>query len=94
MQAFIFEECSAGNPHATFCEGRPREQWGRLLDKPAILILLKAIQEFDGTVMLVGHDRHILRSIASRVFEVDHGELRVYEGNYVYYTAQKQASLK
>jgi len=52
-------------------------------------ILLKAIQEFDGTVMLVSHDRHFLRSIAHRVFEVDHGELRIYEGNYDYYLSQK-----
>lgn len=52
-------------------------------------ILLKAIQEFDGTVMLVSHDRHFLRSIAHRVFEVDHGALRVYEGNYDYYLSKK-----
>jgi ATP-binding cassette subfamily F protein 3 len=52
--------------------------------------LLKAIQNFDGTVMLVSHDRHFLKSIATRVFEVDHGELRVYEGPYDYYLDQKQ----
>lgn len=45
-------------------------------------VLLKAIQTFDGTVLLVSHDRHFLKSIATRVFEVDHGELRVYEGKY------------
>lgn len=51
--------------------------------------LLKAIQSFDGTVMLVSHDRHFLKAIATRVFEVDHGELRVYEGGYEYYLDQK-----
>ena len=51
--------------------------------------LLKAIQNFDGTVMLVSHDRHFLKAIATRVFEVDHGELRVYEGPYEYYLEQK-----
>lgn len=52
-------------------------------------ILLKAIQNFEGTVMLVSHDRHFLKAIATRVFEVDHGELRIYEGNYEYYSDQK-----
>src|SRR6185312_2191112 len=33
--------------------------------------LLNAIKNFDGTVMLVSHDRHFLKEIASRVFEVD-----------------------
>lgn len=50
-------------------------------------ILLQAIRSFDGTVMLVSHDRHFLRSIATRVFEVDHGELRIYEGDYEHYSA-------
>jgi ATP-binding cassette subfamily F protein 3 len=52
-------------------------------------VLMKSIQDFEGTVMIVSHDRHFLKSIANRVFEVDHGELRVYEGNYEYYTDQK-----
>ncbi|OFZ21475.1 MAG: glycosyl transferase family 1 [Bdellovibrionales bacterium GWB1_55_8] len=51
-------------------------------------VLLDAIRNFDGTVMLVSHDRHFLRSIANRVFEVGHGELRVYEGGYEYYRSQ------
>jgi ATP-binding cassette subfamily F protein 3 len=39
--------------------------------------------------MLVSHDRHFLKAIATRVFEVDHGELRIYEGPYEYYLDQK-----
>ncbi|GFE57580.1 ABC-F family ATP-binding cassette domain-containing protein [Geobacter sp. AOG1] len=48
-------------------------------------ILLDALQNFAGTVVLVSHDRHFLRSLVNRVFEIDHGEMRVYEGNYGYY---------
>jgi ATP-binding cassette subfamily F protein 3 len=48
-------------------------------------VLLEAIKNFDGTVVLVSHDRHFLRSVAQRVFELDHGELRAYEGGYEYY---------
>lgn len=48
-------------------------------------ILLDALQNFTGTVILVSHDRHFLRLLVDRVFEIDHGEMRVYEGNYEYY---------
>ncbi len=55
------------------------------LDIQSREILLDALQKYAGTVVLVSHDRHFLRSLASRVFELDHGEMRVYEGNYEYY---------
>jgi len=45
-------------------------------------VLLDSIRAFDGTVMLVSHDRHFLKAIATRVFEVDRGEIRIYEGTY------------
>ena len=47
--------------------------------------LLDALQKFAGTLVLVSHDRHFLRSLVGRVFEVDHGEMRIYEGDYSYY---------
>ena len=48
-------------------------------------ILLNALANFAGTVILVSHDRHFLRLLVDRVIEVDHGEMRVYDGNYDYY---------
>ncbi len=60
------------------------------LDIKAREVLLRAIQGFDGTVMIVSHDRHFLRAIATRVFELDRGELRVYEGDYEYYRSLKR----
>ena len=47
--------------------------------------LLTALQNFSGTVVLVSHDRHFLRSLINRVFEIDHGEMLTYNGNYDYY---------
>ena len=55
------------------------------LDIQSREILLGALQKFNGTIVLVSHDRHFLRSLVNRVFEVDHGEMRIYEGNYNYY---------
>lgn len=51
-------------------------------------MLLETLKNFGGTIILVSHDRHFLRLLVDRVFEVDHGEMRVYEGNYDYYLSK------
>jgi len=51
-------------------------------------MLLETLKNFAGTIVLVSHDRHFLRLLIDRVFEVDHGEMRVYEGNYDYYLSK------
>ncbi len=56
-------------------------------------MLLAALQNFTGTVALVSHDRHFLRTLVNRVFAIDHGRMQVYEGSYDYYlekTAQER----
>jgi len=55
------------------------------LDIQSREVLLEALQNFAGTVILVSHDRHFLRSLVSRVFEIDHGQMLTYEGDYDYY---------
>ena len=55
------------------------------LDIQSREILLGALQKFTGTVVLVSHDRHFLRSLVNRVMEVNHGEMRSYGGDYEYY---------
>jgi len=62
------------------------------LDIKSREILLKALQDFDGTVMLVSHDRHFLRAITTRVIELDQNELRTYEGTYNEYLDRKKAA--
>ena len=55
------------------------------LDIDSRELLLQALQDFGGTVILVSHDRHFLRALVNRVFVVDHGEMIIYEGDYDYY---------
>jgi ATP-binding cassette subfamily F protein 3 len=55
------------------------------LDIQSREMLLNALKKFSGTVVLVSHDRHFLRSLINRVCEIDHGEMRIYNGNYEYY---------
>ncbi|KAF1080759.1 MAG: Bis-ABC ATPase [Candidatus Rifleibacterium amylolyticum] len=63
------------------------------LDITSREVLLEALQEFDGTIMIVSHDRYFLRHLVNRVFEVDHGQLRTFDGDYDYYLA-KSAELR
>jgi len=52
------------------------------LDMRAKDVLLEALREYGGTVLFVSHDRYFLDKLATRVFEVAEGELRIYPGNY------------
>ena len=55
------------------------------LDSGAIRWLEDFISRFEKTVLVVSHDRHFLKALATRVFEIDHGSLLPYEGNFDYY---------
>ncbi|MFH1156432.1 MAG: ABC-F family ATP-binding cassette domain-containing protein [Pseudomonadota bacterium] len=60
------------------------------LDIQSREILLTALKEFAGTLVLVSHDRHFLRCLVNRVFEIDRGTLNVYNGDYEYYLLKTQ----
>ena len=52
------------------------------LDVETIEWLEHRIQTFDGTLLVVAHDRAFLDAVAERVLEVDHGRVTSYPGNY------------
>ena len=58
------------------------------LDIASREVLLEALREFEGTLMLVSHDRYFLRHLSNRVFEIDRGSLRIYEGGYGEYLSR------
>jgi ATP-binding cassette subfamily F protein 3 len=60
------------------------------LDIASREVLLEALQEFEGTVIIVSHDRYFLKHMVNRVFEIDHGKMNIYEGDYNYYLAKKE----
>jgi len=62
------------------------------LDMQSRDILLEALRKFTGTAILVSHDRHFLHSLVDHVMEIDHGEMRLYGGDYDYYL-EKSAAL-
>jgi len=58
------------------------------LDIQSLEILLQALKDFKGTLVLVSHDRHFLRSLVGRVFEIDQGRMTDYRGDYEYYLSK------
>jgi len=52
------------------------------LDMRSKDVLLEALQEYTGTVVFVSHDRYFLDKLATRVFEIGEGEVRIFPGNY------------
>ncbi|MGD1829207.1 MAG: ABC-F family ATP-binding cassette domain-containing protein [Spirochaetaceae bacterium] len=59
------------------------------LDIASREVLLEALQEYEGTLIIVSHDRYFLKHLVNRVFEIDHGIMRIFEGNYDYYLEKK-----
>ncbi len=45
----------------------------------------QALQDFDGTIILVSHDRYLLNSITTRIVEIANGNAAVYNGNYDFF---------
>ena len=58
------------------------------LDLPAAEVLEGALDAYDGTVVVVSHDRYFLDRLVDRIFEVRDGRLVVHEGSYSEYAAR------
>jgi ATP-binding cassette subfamily F protein 3 len=59
------------------------------LDMRAKDVLLDALQEYTGTVVFVSHDRYFIDKLATKIFEIGGGGVRVYPGNYEDYVWRK-----
>src|SRR5437899_874699 len=60
------------------------------LDLPSLRMLEEALADFDGTVLVVSHDRYFLDRICDQVLAFEDSGLFVQPGNFSYYLAKKQ----
>ena len=60
------------------------------LDIPSRNVLEMALKQFQGTICLITHDRHLINEIANKVIEIDKGIPHLYPGNYDYSLYKKQ----
>jgi ATPase subunit of ABC transporter with duplicated ATPase domains len=48
------------------------------------------LRQYKGTVIVISHDRYFLDNIVSRIAEIVEGKVELYQGNYSYYTVEKE----
>lgn len=61
------------------------------LDLAALEWLESYLQSWPHSLLIVSHDRYFLDKVASRIWELNHGRLEFYRGNYSAYIEQREA---
>ena len=64
------------------------------LDLRSREILMASLQNYEGTVVLVSHDRHFLKMVSNRVFHIEGGRMRVFEGGYEEFIESSQGDAR
>ncbi|MEE1096962.1 MAG: ATP-binding cassette domain-containing protein, partial [Bacteroidales bacterium] len=64
------------------------------LDLDTVTWLETYLGTFEGTVLVVSHDRHFLDSVCTHTVDIDFGKLELYAGNYSFWYESSQLALK
>lgn len=60
------------------------------LDLPAVEWLQRFLRGFEGTMLLISHDRYLLETLTDRTLEVSGGAVTKYAGGYTYYLRERE----
>ena len=63
------------------------------LDMDSIAWLETYLINYDGSVIIVAHDRYFLDRVVTKIIELDNGHMNVYQGNYTAYS-EKRAMIR
>ena len=63
------------------------------LDMDSIEWLERYLNNYDGIVIIVSHDRYFLDNVVSKIIEIEDMESKTYKGNYSSYVKQKEEKL-
>lgn len=56
--------------------------------------LEKALLEYNGTILVISHDRYFLNKVVNKIYELNESEIKEYLGNYNYYVEKKKNPLR
>ena len=63
------------------------------LDLPGKMFLEKLIREYEGTVVIISHDRYLLDAVVTHIAELEDGKLTLFAGDYSSFVSDKEARL-
>jgi ATP-binding cassette subfamily F protein 3 len=63
------------------------------LDLPGKMFLEKLIREYEGTVVIISHDRYLLDAVVTHIAELEDGKLSMFTGDYSSFIADKEMKL-
>ena len=52
------------------------------LDIPSMMVLEDALLDFDGTILVISHDRYFLDQIVDKIVAIENGQIKEYPGNF------------
>ncbi|TMV50253.1 ATP-binding cassette domain-containing protein [Paenibacillus mesophilus] len=64
------------------------------LDIESINWLVNFLGRFEGTVIVVSHDRHFLNEVCTHIADIDFGKIQMYVGNYDFWYESSQLAMK
>jgi len=67
------------------------------LDFLSVNILVQALQQYEGSFLIVSHDRHFISQIANKIWYIEDHQIKEYPGSYqeyVYWQEQREAEEK
>ena len=59
------------------------------LDIQSAEVLEESLEDYNGSLLMISHDRYFLDNVATRIVELEDGKLTEYLGNYTYYVEEK-----
>lgn len=78
-----------GNPHILLLD-EPTNH----LDEQSIEWLEDFLAGYEGTVIVVSHDRHFLNTVCTHIADIDYGKIQLYVGNYDFWYESSQLALQ
>ena len=60
------------------------------LDLPSVVWLENFLMDYEGTVLVVSHDRYFLNNICTHIVDIDYGKIKMYVGNYDFWYESSQ----
>ncbi len=60
------------------------------LDNDSITWLEDFLMDYEGTVIVVSHDRHFLNNVCTHIVDVDYNQIKIYVGNYDFWYESSQ----